>query len=79
MSRCQPGLTQRSPRKTKISVPRPDEVLTLLRSISKEIAEELMANDPAAARIGESYFSYLEDVAANSDITERAYLNARDG
>ncbi len=59
--------------------PFPEEVLALLRSTTKEIVDELMADDPAAKKIGESYFRYLEDAAANSDITERAYLNARAG
>jgi len=57
--------------------PFPAAVIELLRSISKEVVSELMASDPAAAKIGESYFSYLEDVSANSDISERAYLNTR--
>ena len=59
--------------------PFPAEVLELLRGISKEIVGELMESDPAAAKIGESYFSYLEDVSANSNISERAYLNTREG
>ncbi len=59
--------------------PFPEEVLAALRAATKEIVAELMANDPASKKIGDSYFSYLEDVSANSDISERAYLNTRAG
>ena len=58
--------------------PFPTAVLELLRSATREVVAELMASDPAAAKIGESYFSYLEDVSANSNISERAYLNTRE-
>ena len=37
-----------------------------------------MASDPAAAKIGKAYYEYLDDVAAYSNISERAYLNTRD-
>jgi TRAP-type mannitol/chloroaromatic compound transport system substrate-binding protein len=56
----------------------PDEVLRLLRSIAKRVAEELMATDPASAKVGKAYFDFLDKVAANSRLTEKAYLNARD-
>jgi len=58
--------------------PFPDEVLRLLRSIAKEVAEELMASDPASARVGAAYFDFLDKAAANSRLSEKAYLNARD-
>ena len=58
--------------------PFPDDVLRLLREIAREVVGELMASDPAAARIGESYFSYLEGASANSSISDRAYLNTRE-
>ena len=56
----------------------PDEVLRLLRSIAREVVEELMASDPASAKVGKAYFDFLDKVAANSRLSEKAYLNARD-
>ena len=58
--------------------PFPDEVLRLLRSIAREVAEELMASDPASAKVGKAYFEFLDKAAANSRLVEKAYLNARD-
>ena len=58
--------------------PFPQEVVSLLKSITEEVIAELMANDPASAKIGKAYFEYLEKVAANSRISEGAYLTARD-
>ncbi|MDJ0709437.1 MAG: TRAP transporter substrate-binding protein [Woeseiaceae bacterium] len=55
----------------------PDEVVALLKSITEEVVAELMANDPAAEKIGRAYFEYLEKAAAYSDISERAYLTSR--
>ena len=55
----------------------PDEVIALLRSITKEVVDELMATDDAAARIGSAYFEYLGKVSASSGVAERAYLNTR--
>ena len=59
--------------------PFPDEVLAYLRDIAKDIVDELMANDPAAQKIGTAYFEYLDKASENSRITELAYLRARDG
>ncbi|MDH3821795.1 MAG: ABC transporter substrate-binding protein, partial [Gammaproteobacteria bacterium] len=56
----------------------PQEVVSLLKSITEEVIAELMAKDPASAKIGKAYFEYLEKVAANSRISEGAYLTARD-
>ena len=53
------------------------EVLGLLRSITQEVVDELMASDPAAAKIGKAYFEYLDIVSANTRIAEQAYLNTR--
>jgi len=57
--------------------PFPQEVLALLRSITKEVADELMAEDPAAAKIGKAYFEYLANVSEYSRISEQAYFSAR--
>jgi TRAP-type mannitol/chloroaromatic compound transport system substrate-binding protein len=54
------------------------EVLGLLRSITQDVVDELMASDPAAAKIGKAYFEYLDIVSANSHIAEQAYLNTRE-
>ncbi|MDH3304019.1 MAG: TRAP transporter substrate-binding protein [Gammaproteobacteria bacterium] len=56
----------------------PPEVLGLLRTIAQDVVDELMASDPAAAKIGEAYFEYLDIVSENSRIAERAYLNTRE-
>jgi hypothetical protein len=37
-----------------------------------------MARDPASAKIGKAFFEYMDKVAANSRISEGAYLTARD-
>ena len=58
--------------------PFPDEVIRLLRSIAQEVVEELMAADPAAAKIGTAYFEFLDQVSANSSISEQAYLDTRE-
>jgi TRAP-type mannitol/chloroaromatic compound transport system substrate-binding protein len=57
--------------------PFPAEVISLLRSIAQQVVDDLMAADPAAARIGSAYFEYLDAVAANSRISEQAYFNTR--
>jgi TRAP-type mannitol/chloroaromatic compound transport system substrate-binding protein len=56
----------------------PAEVIKLLRSITQEVVDELMAADPAAARIGKAYFDYLDIVAAHGRLSEQAYLNTRE-
>jgi hypothetical protein len=43
-----------------------------------EVVEEMMANDPASAKIGRAYLDYLEKVAANSRLSEQAYFVTRD-
>lgn len=58
--------------------PFPQEVLSLLKSITADVVAELMAKDPASAKIGTAYFEYLEKVAANSRISEYAYLATRE-
>ena len=55
----------------------PDEVMSHLKAITEEVVVELMANDPAANKIGAAYYEFLEKAAANSDVSERAYLGTR--
>jgi TRAP-type mannitol/chloroaromatic compound transport system substrate-binding protein len=56
----------------------PPEVIELLRSITRKVVDELMAADPAAAKIGKAYFEYLDIVSANSRIAEQAFLDTRE-
>jgi len=58
--------------------PFPDEVLRLLKSITTEVVAELMSIDPAFAKIGKAYFEFLGKASANSRLSEKAYLHARD-
>ena len=58
--------------------PFPEEVLRLLKSLAKDVVEEMMANDPVSGRVGRAYFDYLEKVAANSRLSEQAYFATRD-
>ena len=58
--------------------PFPPEVLQLFQSIMQDVVTELMAADPASAKIGKAYFDYMELAAPNSRITEKAYLDTRE-
>ena len=55
----------------------PDDVLTLLRSITRELVAEMSANDPVAARIEKSFYGFLEKSAENMRISEQAFLDTR--
>jgi TRAP-type mannitol/chloroaromatic compound transport system substrate-binding protein len=55
----------------------PDQVLQHLKSITRDVVEEMMATDPAADKIGKAFYEYLEKVEANSRISEAAYLRTR--
>ena len=57
--------------------PLPDDVLALLERLSREVMDELSANDERARRIRESCDAFLRQSAPNQAITEQAYLNAR--
>lgn len=57
--------------------PFPDDVLALLKSITREIVDEMSANDPMAAKIQASYYDYLEKSARYQRISEQAYLETR--
>ena len=58
--------------------PFPQEVTRLLKSITQEVVKELMASDPASAKIGEAYFEFLEKASALSAISEGAYFATRE-
>ena len=55
----------------------PAEVLALLREIADEVVAEMVATDPAAARIYESFSAYREAAAEWQRISEQAILETR--
>ncbi len=56
----------------------PDDVMAHLREISQEVLAGIAHVDPLAQRIVDSYLTFQKDVAAWTDISEYAYLKARD-
>jgi TRAP-type mannitol/chloroaromatic compound transport system substrate-binding protein len=56
----------------------PDDVLELLRRLSREAIEELAAKDEWAARIQASYKGFQDLSEPNQRISELAYMNARE-
>lgn len=55
----------------------PQEVLDVLKEITQEVVDEWVARDPAAKKIAESYYSFLEKSAYGQLVTEQAYLQTR--
>jgi len=55
----------------------PNAVLDLLKNITDEIVEEWIADDPAAKKIADSYYTFLEKSAYAQKVTEQAYLETR--
>ncbi len=55
----------------------PDEVLQYLKSIAQEIVEEMVAADPMAAKIYDSWSTFLQQSIPNQRITEQAFLATR--
>ena len=58
--------------------PLPDDILALLYDKAQDAMANLVASDPMSAEINASYAQFAEDVRAYHEISERAYLNARD-
>jgi len=56
----------------------PDPVLDRLRELSGEVLTELAGKDALAKKVYASFTSFREQVMAWTDISERAYLNARE-
>jgi len=56
----------------------PDDVLDLLRRLSREVMEELSAKDEWAARIQASFDAFQRISRPNQRISELAYMNARE-
>ena len=55
----------------------PDEVLKELRSISDQVVAEVAAKDPLSKKVYDSFRAFRDQVEAWHDVSERAYLNAR--
>jgi len=55
----------------------PDDVLKTLRTLSDEVVGEVAAKDKMSQKVYESFTKFREQVTAWHDISERAYLNAR--
>ncbi|MDB2434014.1 TRAP transporter substrate-binding protein DctP [Luminiphilus sp.] len=58
--------------------PLPNDVLDVLYINAVSALERLKADDPMAQKISASYEDFLEGVRRYHEISERAYLNARD-
>jgi TRAP-type mannitol/chloroaromatic compound transport system substrate-binding protein len=56
----------------------PDDVLIHLHESADEVLLELVAKDPAAARVHASFSDFLANVMEYHHISEQAYINARD-
>ena len=58
--------------------PLPDDVMDVLHSNAVIALEQLKKDDPMAQKISASYEVFLDGVRTYHEISERAYLNARD-
>ncbi|NNC76935.1 MAG: TRAP transporter substrate-binding protein [Woeseiaceae bacterium] len=56
----------------------PTEVLKHLEKISREVVAELVAKDPAAAKIHQSFEAFRQKSIMNQRISEQAFLETRD-
>jgi TRAP-type mannitol/chloroaromatic compound transport system substrate-binding protein len=57
----------------------PDDVLARLRQLSDEVVAEIAEKDPLSRKVYESFRRFRAQVVAWHDVSERAYLNAREG
>lgn len=55
----------------------PDDVMRQLRKLTHEVVDELVARDPVAARIYESFTNFKNTVGAWTEISEQALLDVR--
>lgn len=55
----------------------PDDVLKKLKEISAEVLAEIAGQDPMSKKVYDSFIAFREDQTSWSEISERAYLNAR--
>lgn len=58
--------------------PLPDDVMDILHNNAVIALDKLKEGDPMAAKISASYEDFLDGVRTYHEISERAYLNARD-
>ncbi len=58
--------------------PLPEDIVALLYEKTVLAMTKLRAEDPMADKIARSYNSFADSVRAYHEISERAYLNARD-
>ncbi len=66
--------------KHKVQVrPFPPEVLQRLRTLSEQVVADIAAKDPMARKIYASFRRFRAQVMQWTDISERAFLNARSG
>jgi len=56
----------------------PDDVLARLRELSAEVVSEMAGDDPLAQRIVASYKEFASSVRTYTEISEKAYINARE-
>ena len=56
----------------------PDDVLLALYRGSEKVMQQLVAEDPMAAKVYESYQKFYQGVRAYHHISEQSYINARD-
>lgn len=56
----------------------PDSVLSELKGISEQVVAEIPGDDPLAQRIYASFIAYRDSVRNYHEISERAYINARE-
>jgi len=59
-------------------LPLPNDIMDALYEQSQIAIQTLVDSDPMAKKIAESYFAFAEKVRTYHEISERAYLNARD-
>ena len=55
----------------------PDDVMRQLRELTREVVNDLVARDPVAARINESFTKFRDTVGAWTKISEQAMLETR--
>ena len=55
----------------------PDDVIKKLRSLSDEVVSDVASKDALSKKVYESFTKFREQVVAWHDVSEKAYLNAR--
>ena len=55
----------------------PDDVIESFRKISEEVIEESIATDPVMKKVYDSYSKFKQDVSEYHEISEDAFVEAR--